>query len=331
MSHERVDEKVQDGPMAVHRPPPRTVPIVVLAAMLAIAGCGSESASTATEVRPTTIPIVLPSSAAAAATTTDNAAGGSATAVETDASADTDALPIITMAEPALPDNAIPTLVPPPTAPPSAPVATPSRLCPGITTLPGGVATGDTIVGNLDGDGSDDTVITYTAADGVPHVFLQRGGSSGSDITLPLGDADRVSISFEDVDHSLGAAVTPPLVVLAIGAGPAGSAAATFLSPNSEGCLQQWQLGTGPFTFSIDQRGPFSGLLCDGAAGRRFYVLRTATPDGAGSVTVTALELSHTGTSVTLARLGDETIPDDPSVARNFGDIQNCDHPPLFS
>ena len=189
---------------------------------------------------------------------------------------------------------------------------------------------GDRISGNLDGDGLDDTVQAYTATDGVPHVFVLRGTGNASDATVPISPADHVSISFEDVDHSLGAPVPPPLVVMAIGNGPAGSAVGTFLSLNTDGCIQQWQLSSGPFTFAIDQRGPFSGLLCDGAAGRRFYVLRTATPDGAGSVLTTSLEISHTGVFVTLARLGDETIPDDPSVQHNFGDIQNCDRRPIF-
>jgi len=210
-----------------------------------------------------------------------------------------------------------------------------AATCLGNTTLPTGVVIGDQIVGDADGDGVDDTVTEYTGTDGLPHVFLQRGGANASDVTLPLGNAGTVSISWEDVDYSLGASVAPPKVILAIGVGPAGSAPATFLSPDpssgSGRCLTQWRLAGEPFAFAIDQRGPFSGLLCDGAAGRRYYVLRTATPDGLGAVSVTSREIDHDGLEVTLKELGDETIPDDPAVQYNFGDIQNCDHPPLFA
>jgi hypothetical protein len=216
----------------------------------------------------------------------------------------------------------------------SIPAPTPAT-CPGNTTLPAGVVTGDQIVGDADGDGIDDTVTEYTSTDGQPHVFLQRGGANASDVALPLGNAGTVSISWEDVDYSLGAEVAPPKVILAIGVGPAGSAPATFLSPDpSSGnghCLAQWRRNGEPFTFTIDQRGPFSGLLCDGAAGRRYYVLRTATPDGLGAVSVSAQEIDHDGIEVTLKELGDESIPDDPAVQYNFGDVQNCDHPPLFA
>jgi hypothetical protein len=314
----------------VHRPLLRTLalPLVVPLAGL-LAGCGSDSAPASTEPAPTTIAVIPPSVVAGGSTT----APVDPTIVAPTSDPTLDSLPVITMAPVTVPGTASTAVTPtvaPAGPPPSTSPVVPSRLCPGITTLPAGAVTGDQITGNLDGDGLDDTVTAYTAADGIPHVFVQRGSGNASDAAVPISPADHVSISFEDVDHALGAAVPPPLVVLAIGAGPAGSAVATFLSLNTDGCLQQWQLSSGPFTFLIDQRGPFSGLLCDGAAGRRFYVLRTATPDGAGNVVTSSLEISHTGVFVTLARLGDETIPDDPSVQHNFGDILNCDHPPIF-
>jgi hypothetical protein len=188
------------------------------------------------------------------------------------------------------------------------------------------------ITGNVDGDGVDDTVTAYTAQDGTPHVFLQRGGGNGSDIALPLGNGSTVEISFEDFDHSAGATVQPPMVVLALGAGPAGSAFATFLSTGGPGghCIQQWTTGGQPFVFAISEIGPYSGLLCDGAAGHVYYVLRTATPDGTGNVVTTAQQIHHNGTVVSLSNLGGLTIPDDYTVPSIYGDIQGCTHPPLF-
>ena len=294
-----------------------------------LATCSSGDMPASTEPAVTTIAVITPTVAAGASTI----APVDPTIVPPTVDTTSTALPLITIAPATLPTGSstvAATVVPPATPPTSAAPGTPARLCPGITTLPPDAVLGDRISGNVDGDGLDDLVTAYTSSDGIPHVFVQRGSGISSDAAVPISPSNHVLISFEDVDHSLGAPVPPPLVVLAIGPGPAGSAVATFLSLNTDGCIQQWQLNSGPFTFSIDQRGPFSGLLCDGAAGRRFYVLRTATPDGAGNVVTTSLEISHTGVFVTLARLGDETIPDDPSVQHNFGDIQNCDRPPLF-
>ena len=233
--------------------------------------------------------------------------------------------------------------------------------CAGPTELPAGADASHQITGNVDGDGVDDVVTAYTGDDGAPHVFLQRGSGGGNDVMLPLGYSNTVSISFEDFDHSVGSVTPPPLVVMAIGAGQAGSAPVTFLSAvESAGaiCLTQWQLDGQPFTFEIDQREPYSGLLCDHAAGHTYYVLRTAAPiDPATTTTVattlppstipgestttlprvtfafttTATQIDHAGATVTLTPLGGDNIPDDPSVKSKFGDILGCDHPPLFS
>jgi hypothetical protein len=119
--------------------------------------------------------------------------------------------------------------------------------------------------------------------------------------------------------------------------------------------LQQWQLDGQPFTFTIDQRGPYSGLMCDRAAGNVYYVLRTATPTetpattttlapgtttlpGATttspapvvSIVTTAQQIDHEGNIVTLTELGGESFPDDGTAKKRYGDIQGCDHPPLF-
>lgn len=299
---------------------------------LTIAACGSPDDETSTSSIATTIPVVQ-LTAPAGATTTAAGARTANSSGDTIDPLDTIVVPITIADVSVAPAFSVPVLSPATTATTRA--TTPAATCPGNTTLPTGVVTGDSIVGNVDGDAADDTVTAYTATDGTAHVFLQRGGANASDVTLDLGGATMVSLSWEDVDYSLGAEVTPPLVILAIGIGAEGSAVATFLSPSrssgSGHCLAQWTVGTAPFTFAIDQRGPFSGLLCDGAAGHRYYVLRTATPDGAGSVVVMSREIDHDGTVVTITKLGDETIPHDANSQRNFGDIQNCDHAPLFA
>lgn len=275
----------------------------------------SGSGSTTTSVVATTVATTVAATSAPAAesTTTAPATTVAATVVET---------------------TVAPTVAP--TAPPATiaapPPITAASLCPGPAAIPADARVDHQIVGNVDGDGADDTVTAYSASDGTPHVFLQRGGANGSDVALPLGYADTVGISFEDFDHSAGAPTPPPLVILAIGAGQAGSAFATFLSASGSGglCLAQWTSSGTPFVFTIDQRGPYSGLLCDGAAGHIYYVLRTATPDGAGNDNVTSQEIRHSGSIVSLTALGNETIPDDPSVQHLYGDIQNCDHPPIM-
>jgi hypothetical protein len=177
------------------------------------------------------------------------------------------------------------------------------------------------------------------------------GSAPISTVPIEAASISTVSISFEDFDYSLGAVTPAPKVILAIGLGEPGSAFATFLSIDTSplACLQQWQLDGQPFTFAIDQRGPYFGLLCDRAAGNVYYVLRTATPTEvpgtattlvAGetttslkpvvSIATTAQQIDHDGPVVTLTDLGGETFPDDGTAKRKYGDIQGCDHPPLF-
>lgn len=348
MSHGRLGEKVQDGgmvarrslpvraalgdggPRAEHGPGRRRASLFAtglgIAAAIAACGGGGGGEGSSSDSVVTTIPIVQLTVPAGATTTTSGHSSPSTTTTTTIVIGIT--ISDITVA----PAVSVPVVS---GSGPSSPTTVATGTCSGITNLPADAVTGDQLVGDLDGDRVDDTVTAYTAADGTAHVFLQRGNANASDVTVALAGASMVSLSWEDVDHSLGAVVAAPKVVMAIGRGPAGSAAATFLSPNrasgSARCITQWTVGPTPFTFPIDQRGPFSGLLCDGAAGRRYYVLRTGAPDGVGSVVVTSREIDHDGTVVTLSKLGDETIPHDVNVQRNIGDIQNCDHPPLFA
>ena len=321
--------------------------------LLVLGACSSDDKKVSTSASSTiAVPTTfgLPTSTIAA-TSTSGAASATTAAATTTAPATTIAVTTSSVTDTTAPGADVETTVA------SQPV------CPGPAALPADADIGDQITGNVDGDEVDDVVTAYTGADSAPHVFLQRGSGGGSDVTLPLGYSTMVKISFEDFDRSVGAVTPPPLVVMAIGAGQAGSAPVTFLSAVEDAggaiCLAQWVLEGQPFTFTVDQRGPYSGLLCDHAAGRTYYVLRTATPiDPATTTTVattvpptvagsstsssstlppvtvafttTATQIDHEGAAVTLTELGGVDIPDDPELPQKYGDIVGCDHPALF-
>lgn len=296
-------------------------------ALVALPACASDAVTTAPSITAVFVEPVIPGGIAT--TTTPVASAASTSTISGD---DIDTIPVITIA-PAIDPVPLAPGTPIATAPPVTSVPQPPP-CAGTTTLPVGAEGGNQIVGNVDGDDVDDTVTAYTAANGTPHVFLQRGGLNGSDVALTIGTADGVRVSFENVDVDVTNEVVPALVVLVISLDPTGAAtaAATLLSVDRSpsACLRQWTVNGSPFTFAVDQRGPYTGLLCDGARGKRFYVLRTATSDGLGNLSVSSREIDHDGAIVTLTSLGDEVVPDTPEAAKNFGDIQNCDHPPLF-
>ncbi len=218
----------------------------------------------------------------------------------------------------------------PATVPPTAaPTTTTASACSGPAAVPGPATNVVTISGDIDGDVVDDTVTSYTSG-GVPHVHADTSGGVSSDVELPLGFAETVSIGFEDIDHALGAPQPPPFVVLAIGAGNAGSAFGAFLSLDANGCLGQWTLNSSPFSFRISQQGPFTGLTCDGAAGSIHYSLVSAEQQPDSSWNVSTQELTHDLLVATLTPLPDFTVPDSPDIAAQFGDIDNCTTAPLF-
>jgi hypothetical protein len=298
-------------------------------ALVALTACAGDAVTTAPS---TTAAFVEPVTPGGIATTTTLVASAAPTSTISGDGIDT--IPVITIAlvtdpAPLAPGTPIAT-APLVTAAPQPPP------CAGTTTLPESAEGANRIVGNVDGDDVDDTVTAYTATDGTPHVFLQRGGLNGSDVALPIGTAGSVRVSFEDVDAEVTNEVVPPMVVMAISVYPAGAAVATATATllsvdrSPSACLRQWTVNGSPFTFVIDQRGPYTGLLCDGVRGKRFYVLRTATSDGLGNLGVSSREIDHDGAIVALTTLGEEVVPDTPEAAKNFGDIHNCDHPPLF-
>ena len=103
---------------------------------------------------------------------------------------------------------------------------------------------------------------------------------------VPIGNADTVSIQFIDFDHALGAAVPPPVAVLAIGATKAGTAVGAFLTLTPKYCIRVWHNNTTDdtlFTFRVSAEPIYQGLFCDGAMpATSIHSLSTAeqNPDG---------------------------------------------------
>ncbi len=203
--------------------------------------------------------------------------------------------------------------------------------CAGATGIPATADVGATITGDIDGDLVDDTITEYSL-DGVPHVHSRLATGGQSDAEVPIGNADHVSISFEDFDYSLGATVKPPVAVLAIGATQAGTAVYTFLTNTTQYCIQPWHDAAGTMWVGrLSMQGPYEGLSCEIAAGNRYYAVNEAVPDGAGNLTVTQTVFHHNFTRIEFdPPLASFTVPDTPANEHQYGDFSACDHDPLF-
>ena len=188
------------------------------------------------------------------------------------------------------------------------------------------------ISGDIDGDLANDSVTSYTL-DGVPrvHASLASGGQSDTEVVLAANTA--ITINFEDIDHSAGAATPPPVAVMAVGQGSAGRgeiALFTFLTLTTKYCIQQWVLGDVPTQFPVTRvEGHAGGLMCDGAAGSIHYVLQDAVQQASGEWKVSGAELGHDFTRAELTPLAAETIPNAPDVPTIYGNITGCSHPPF--
>ena len=224
-----------------------------------------------------------------------------------------------------VPTTPAPTTAPaPPTvAPTTAPVST---ACPTGTPLPGAATNLVGISGDIDGDTLNDTVTSYTL-DGVPHVHAELATGGNSDTEVPIGFADTVSIQFMDFDHALGAAVPPPVAVLAIGATKAGTAVGAFLTLTPQYCIRVWHNNTTDdtlFTFRISAEPIYEGLQCDGAAGSINHSLTTAQQNPGGDWAVTLQPFGHNFTTVELHPVQNITVPDDPDIQHEYGDLTSC-------
>jgi hypothetical protein len=213
---------------------------------------------------------------------------------------------------------------PPPTTP--APTTPTSTACPTGTTIPSGATNLVAINGDIDGDTLNDVVTSYSLA-GVPHVHATLATGGNSDTEVPIGNADAVSIQFMDFDHSLGAAVPPPVAVLAIGATKAGTAVGAFLTLTPKYCIRVWHNNTTDdtlFTFRISAEPIYQGLQCDGAAGSINHSLTTAEQNPAGDWAVTIQPFGHNFTTVELHPVQNITVPDDPDIQHQYGDLTSC-------
>jgi hypothetical protein len=228
-----------------------------------------------------------------------------------------------------VPATSAPTTAPPPTTaapttpPTTAPVSTP---CPSGTTIPSAATNLVAINGDIDGDTLNDVVTSYTL-DGVPHVHAELATGGNSDTEVPIGNADTVSIQFMDFDHSLGAAVPPPVAVLAIGPTKAGTAVGAFLTLTPQYCIRVWHNNTTDdtlFTFRISAEQIYQGLQCDGAAGSINHSLTTAEQNPGGDWTVTLQPFGHNFTTVELHPVQNITVPDDPDIQHEYGDLTSC-------
>ena len=273
-----------------------------VAMVLAMASCDDSGSSTGSSVA---------SSAASTATTT---------VVTT---------PVETTTTAAVPTTLSPTTAPAPTsaAPTTAPVTVPvSTACPTGTTIPSGATNLVAINGDIDGDTLNDVVTSYSLS-GVPHVHATLATGGNSDVEVPIGNADTVSIQFMDFDHALGAAVAPPVAVLAIGPTKAGTAVGAFLTLTPQYCIRVWHNNTTDdtlFTFRISAEPIYQGLQCDGAAGSINHSLTTAEQNPGGDWAVTLQPFGHNFTTVNLHPVENITVPDDPDIQHEYGDLTSC-------
>jgi hypothetical protein len=216
-------------------------------------------------------------------------------------------------------------------APTTPPATTPVVDCAGPATIPSAATNLVAINGDIDGDTLNDVVTSY-ALDGVPHIHATLATGGNSDTEVPIGNADTVAIQFIDFDHALGAAIPPPVAVLAIGATKAGTAVGAFLTLTPKYCIRVWHNNTTDdtlFTFRVSAEPIYQGLECDGAAGSVNHSLTTAEQNPGGDWTVTLQPFGHNFTTVDLHPVQTITVPDGPDIQHEYGDITSC-APALF-
>jgi len=273
--------------------------VLAVLAVAVLAGCTSDGSSSNTTAAPSS----APTTTAVAVTTTIEATTTTTAVLATD-----------------IPTTTTPTTEPATTEP------APSTACPTGTTIPSAATNLVAINGDIDGDTLNDVVTSYSL-DGVPHVHATLATGGNSDAEVPIGNADTVSIQFMDFDHALGAAVPPPVAVLAIGPTKAGTAVGAFLTLTPQYCIRVWHNNTTDdtlVTFRISAEEPYQGLQCDGAAGSINHSLTTAQQNPDGSWATTIQPFGHNFTTVELHDVQNQTVPDDPDIQHQYGDLTSC-------
>lgn len=211
----------------------------------------------------------------------------------------------------------------------------------GTSEIPQAADVTQTIEGDIDGDAVDDTVSLYYVDD---EMFVYatssvKGWASTTPVTLEHGDRMMETISFEDVDYSLGAERPPPRAVMVTGVGDRIDGAwanFTFLSNTTQYCIRQWTYRrpiddvVEPFEWvALREPGHLTGMICEGAAGSRYYTLVDSEQNDDGSWTVITRLLTHDFTRAKIEFQPEQTLPDSADVATRYGDIVGCDHAPI--
>ena len=284
---------------------------LTIVVVVGLAACDDSSSSTQTTSGSSPVTTSTTSTSSSGASTTTHAATGTTTAASTTVSGGTTA----TTTAPTSPSS---------TAPRNT---APQIACVGqAIAIPAGGTDRVAISGDVDGDTIADVVTSY-ALDGVPHVHATLATGLNSDAEVPIGNADTVAIDFMDFDHALGAAVPPPLAVLAVGATNAGTAVATFLTLTPDRCIRVWHNNTfddSLFTFRISAEPIYQGLQCDGAAGSIIHGLTTAQQNPGGDWKVTVQPFGHDFTTVQPHEIENLTVPDGPDIQHQYGDLTSC-------
>lgn len=276
---------------------------------------------TSTHRRIVGMAIALAALAACSSTTSGSGAGSTTTAASS------------TVAPPVT-DAPSTTVAPATTAAPAPTTAGGSSgsTCDGAAGIPAGASNLNPIKGDIDGDLKNDTVTAYTL-DGVPRVHAKLASGKQSDVAVQIGFGDQVEISFHDFDHSGGASKPPPVAVLAVGRTKAGTAQFTFLTLTMKYCIRPWHIDENTvFVGEVAAAEPFSGLVCEGAAGKIYTSLTSAESAGAGSWKITTQVLHHDFTLIQFdAPLVITVSATEAEVQQQYGDISGCGRDPLFS
>lgn len=180
------------------------------------------------------------------------------------------------------------TAAPAPTVDPPAPAACADNAA------PSGSAEGVfTVVGDWNGDGNPDSAISWAEMSGGPQWFIRTEIAGGPASSVALGDLGvgfAQVVSGVDLDYSLG--LDPGMnreEFVAIAGSAASGVILNAFGVDDSGCVFRFDDGAGsPFQMPITGSvGFLSGLMCDGAAGSQFMVLKQAVSDDGGTTFTT--------------------------------------------
>ena len=145
-----------------------------------------------------------------------------------------------------------------------------------------------------------------------------------------------MAISFEDVDYSAGAQTPPPQAVMVTGTGANSDgilANFTFLTNTSRYCIGQWTYTppdrpTEPFQWvALQEPGHVTGMICEGAAGSRYYTLVDSEQRATGPGRSSPGSSSTTSPPPRSPSNPNKSCPDSPTSPASTATSSGCDHP----